>query len=84
MDAYKQSAFQDASVLESLESRMSWVYRRTGSAMAITSGRNNTNFLCLFHDCVQYLLQNEFSHIPSQSCCCSNNLCRIFMHFAYT
>jgi len=38
MDAYRQSAIQNGKVLESLESRMSWVYRRTGSAMAITSG----------------------------------------------
>lgn len=46
MDAYKQSAFQDASVLESFESRMSWVYRRTGSAMAITSATTCSAFLC--------------------------------------
>jgi len=39
MDAYKQSILQGPQVLSSFESRMSWVYRRTGSAMAITSGK---------------------------------------------
>jgi len=46
MDGYKQSAFQSPQVLESLESRMSWVYRRTGSAMAITSATTCSAFLC--------------------------------------
>mmetsp|Transcript_27636 Transcript_27636/g.33598 ORF Transcript_27636/g.33598 Transcript_27636/m.33598 type:complete len:1151 (-) Transcript_27636:98-3550(-) len=49
MDAYKQSATpspEDAYILESLESRMSWVYRRTGSAMAITSATTCLAFLC--------------------------------------
>lgn len=47
MDAYKQSAHSDdPEVLESLESRMSWVYRRTGSAMAITSATTCSAFLC--------------------------------------
>lgn len=47
MDAYKQSAHHDdPEVLESLESRMSWVYRRTGSAMAITSATTCAAFLC--------------------------------------
>jgi len=48
MDAYKQSATpspEDAYILESLESRMSWVYRRTGSAMAITSATTCFAFL---------------------------------------
>lgn len=46
MDAYKQSAHSnDPKVLESLESRMSWVYRRTGSAMAITSATTCSAFL---------------------------------------
>lgn len=46
MDGYKQSAFQSPQVLESLESRMSWVYRRTGNAMAITSATTCCAFLC--------------------------------------
>ena len=47
MDAYKQSAHSDdPEILESLESRMSWVYRRTGSAMAITSATTCAAFLC--------------------------------------
>lgn len=46
MDAYKHSAHQDSSVLESLESRMSWVYRRAGFAMAITSATTCSAFLC--------------------------------------
>ena len=33
MDAYKQSAHKGKDVLESLEARMSWVYRRSGNAM---------------------------------------------------
>uniref|UniRef100_A0A7S1B9P9 SSD domain-containing protein n=2 Tax=Corethron hystrix TaxID=216773 RepID=A0A7S1B9P9_9STRA len=48
MDAYKQSATpgaEDAYILESLESRMSWVYRRTGTAMAITSATTCLAFL---------------------------------------
>ena len=47
IDAYRQSAYsQDPTVLESLESRMSWVYRRTGTAMAITSATTCCAFLC--------------------------------------
>jgi len=47
IDAYRQSAYhQDPAVLESLESRMSWVYRRTGTAMAITSATTCCAFLC--------------------------------------
>lgn len=46
MDAFKHSANQDSSVLESLESRMSWVYRRAGVAMAITSATTCSAFLC--------------------------------------
>lgn len=47
MDAYKQSAHtDDPRILESLESRMSWVYRRTGTAMAITSATTCSAFLC--------------------------------------
>jgi len=50
MDAYKHSAYVTSDdpeeVLESLESRMSWVYRRTGSAMAITSATTCSAFLC--------------------------------------
>jgi protein dispatched 1 len=47
MDAYKLSAHSDdPEVLEDLESRMSWVYRRTGSAMFITSATTCAAFLC--------------------------------------
>ena len=41
MDAYKQSASKGDEVLSSLETRMSWVFRRSGSAMLITSGEKN-------------------------------------------
>lgn len=47
MDAYRQSGLKDdPEILDSLESRMSWVYRRTGSAMAITSATTCSAFLC--------------------------------------
>jgi len=46
MDAYKQSKFRDPNNLQSLENRMSWVYRRTGTAMAITSATTCAAFLC--------------------------------------
>lgn len=46
MDAYKQSAHKGKDVLQSLESRMSWVYRRSGSAMLITSATTCSAFLC--------------------------------------
>ncbi len=45
MDAYKQSA-RKKELLESLETRMSWVYRRSGSAMLITSATTCFAFLC--------------------------------------
>ena len=37
MDAYKQSASKGPEVNSSLETRMSWVYRRSGSAMLLTT-----------------------------------------------
>ena len=46
MDAYKQSAHRFPENLVSLETRMSWVYRRTGFAMAITSATTCAAFLC--------------------------------------
>jgi len=46
MDAYKQSKYRDPDNLESLETRMSWVFRRTGTAMAITSATTCSAFLC--------------------------------------
>ena len=46
MDAYKQSANIDKHILVSLESRMSWVYRRSGKAMAVTSATTCFAFLC--------------------------------------
>jgi predicted RND superfamily exporter protein len=45
MDAYKQSQYH-LHVLTDLETRMSWVYRRTGTAMAITSATTCAAFLC--------------------------------------
>eukprot|EP00547_Thalassionema_nitzschioides_P004019 CAMPEP_0194205816 /NCGR_PEP_ID=MMETSP0156-20130528/5020_1 /TAXON_ID=33649 /ORGANISM="Thalassionema nitzschioides, Strain L26-B" /LENGTH=1066 /DNA_ID=CAMNT_0038932197 /DNA_START=76 /DNA_END=3276 /DNA_ORIENTATION=- len=45
MDAYKQSRYH-LDILVDLETRMSWVYRRTGSAMAITSATTCAAFLC--------------------------------------
>jgi len=44
MDAYQQSARVKS--WPDLETRMSWVYRRTGTAMAITSATTCTAFLC--------------------------------------
>lgn len=46
MDSYKQSANRDPDMLESLETRMSWVYRRSGSAMLLTSITTCSAFLC--------------------------------------
>jgi len=45
MDAYKQSQYHPE-ILCDLETRMSWVYRRTGTAMAITSATTCAAFLC--------------------------------------
>jgi len=46
MDAYRQSASKGADVLESLETRMNWVYRRSGKAMLVTSATTCSAFLC--------------------------------------
>jgi len=46
MDAYKQSKHKHPEHLSSMEDRMSWVYRRTGTAMAITSATTCAAFLC--------------------------------------
>jgi len=46
MDAYKQSRIRDPDNLVDIETRMSWVYRRTGTAMAITSATTCSAFLC--------------------------------------
>jgi hypothetical protein len=45
MDAYKQSQYHPE-ILGDLATRMSWVYRRTGVAMAITSATTCLAFLC--------------------------------------
>jgi len=45
MDAYKQSKYH-LDVLTDMETRMSWIYRRTGTAMAITSATTCAAFLC--------------------------------------
>ena len=46
MDAYKQSASQGKEVLESMETRMTWVFRRSGSAMLLTSATTCAAFIC--------------------------------------
>ena len=46
IDAYNHSSQQGTEVLESPQSRMSWVYRRSGQAMAITSATTCSAFLC--------------------------------------
>eukprot|EP00980_Cylindrotheca_fusiformis_P007084 scaffold1482_cov120-Cylindrotheca_fusiformis.AAC.26 len=46
MDAYKQSKWKDPQNLVDMETRMSWIYRRTGTAMAITSATTCAAFLC--------------------------------------
>mmetsp|Transcript_16638 Transcript_16638/g.31514 ORF Transcript_16638/g.31514 Transcript_16638/m.31514 type:complete len:1040 (+) Transcript_16638:98-3217(+) len=46
MDAYKQSASKGPEVLSSLETRMSWVFRRSGSAMLLTTITTCCAFLC--------------------------------------
>ena len=46
MDSYKQSASKGPEVLSSLETRMSWVYRRSGSAMLLTTTTTCCAFLC--------------------------------------
>ena len=45
MDAYQQSAHKGEEVLKSLETRITWVYRRAGHAMAITSATTCCAFL---------------------------------------
>ena len=45
MDAYKQSATRGPEINSSLESRMSWVFRRSGSAMFVTSVTTCAAFL---------------------------------------
>jgi predicted RND superfamily exporter protein len=45
MDAYKQSASRGPEVNSSLETRMSWVFRRSGSAMFVTSLTTCSAFL---------------------------------------
>mmetsp|Transcript_7578 Transcript_7578/g.11037 ORF Transcript_7578/g.11037 Transcript_7578/m.11037 type:complete len:1056 (+) Transcript_7578:163-3330(+) len=45
MDSYKQSAGMGPEVLKDLETRMSWVYRRSGSAMLLTSATTCLAFL---------------------------------------
>ncbi len=46
MDAYKQSVSKGKNVLSSLESRMSYVFRKSGSAMLLTSVTTCSAFLC--------------------------------------
>jgi len=45
MDSYKQSATHGEELLISMESRMSWVFRRAGSAMFLTSATTCSAFL---------------------------------------
>jgi predicted RND superfamily exporter protein len=46
MDAYVQSAYKGSTVNCDLETRMSWVYRKSGLAMFITSFTTCAAFLC--------------------------------------
>jgi predicted RND superfamily exporter protein len=46
MDAYKQSAHAGPVVLTNLSTRMTWVYKRAGLAMLITSATTCAAFLC--------------------------------------
>ena len=46
MDAYRQSAFEPAATLVDFETRLSWVYRRSGYAMLTTSCTTCAAFLC--------------------------------------
>jgi hypothetical protein len=46
MDSYKQSAHKGTEIVSSFETRMSWVFRRSGSAMLITSVTTCSAFLC--------------------------------------
>lgn len=46
MDAYRQSQHRNPENLVDMETRMTWVYRRTGTAMAITSATTCAAFLC--------------------------------------
>jgi hypothetical protein len=46
MDAYKQSAKAGPAVLKNLSTRMTWVYKRAGLAMLITSATTCAAFLC--------------------------------------
>mmetsp|Transcript_31945 Transcript_31945/g.77486 ORF Transcript_31945/g.77486 Transcript_31945/m.77486 type:complete len:491 (+) Transcript_31945:2397-3869(+) len=46
IDAYKLSKLRDPENFVDMETRMSWVYRRTGTAMAITSATTCSAFLC--------------------------------------
>jgi len=48
MDAYVQSQFKGAVVNRDMETRFSWVYRKSGLAMAITSLTTCSAFLCCF------------------------------------
>ena len=45
-DAYKQSANEGPEVSGSLETRLSWTYRRSGLTMLITSATTIAAFLC--------------------------------------
>jgi len=45
MDAYKQSANKGEEVVSSLETRLSWVYRRSGWAMLLTSATTCSAFI---------------------------------------
>lgn len=46
MDAYVQSAYNRSINMESMETRMNWVFRRSGLAMLITSATTCSAFLC--------------------------------------
>jgi hypothetical protein len=48
MDAYVQSQYKGPGVNRDMETRFSWVYRKSGLAMLITSVTTCVAFLCCF------------------------------------
>jgi len=48
MDAYVQSQYKGPNVVRDMETRFSWVYRKSGLAMLITSCTTCSAFLCCF------------------------------------
>lgn len=70
MDAYKQSQY-NSKILTDLETRMSWVFRRTGSAMFITSA-TTVSFTLKFTIIEFRLIQSSHPRflLPLEIVCC--------------